>query len=246
MGCLKHPIKERNLDFKWNNGTRVNTVTRDMIKKMSEAGCYFMQFGVESGSQRILDEVMNKGITIKETEDCFKWCRESGIITGANIMLGSPTETRYDLYLTYKLLKKIEPDFISTYITNPLPGTYLYDYAKSKKLIKTSDLTKLQRHTTGTMKRKIDDEELDKYTKLLWYISAKRQTKNIISPFKENKIIKHNLNREISILKSNSTLFLKNLIRKPITLLAMRKYELLELNKTVKTLMNHEKPKNNL
>ncbi len=238
-------IKERNLDFNWNNGTRVNTVTRDIIKKMSEAGCYFTQFGVESGSQRILDKIMNKGITIKQTKNAFKWCHEFGIITGANIMIGSPTETRYDLYLTYKLLKQIKPDIISAYVTNPLPGTYLYDYAKSKNLIKTNDLTKLQRHSTGTMKREIDDEDIEKYTKLLWYLSVKRQTKNILSPFKKNKILKHSLKREINLLKTNPTHFMKNLIRKPVTSLAIRKYELLEHNKTVKMLMNHEKPKNN-
>jgi radical SAM superfamily enzyme YgiQ (UPF0313 family) len=231
-------IKERKLDIPWYIGTRVNTVTKEILQKMKDSGCYFIQFGVESGSQRILDEIMQKGITLKQTKDCFKWCHKVGILTNANIMIGSPTETRHDIFLTYKLLKELEPEYISAYITNPLPGTYLYDIAKSKKLLKTEDISQLERHGKGTMKRELDDDELEKYIKLFWGLAEQQKIRNILDFYKKKHILKCSLKRDASILKSNPLSFFKNMIRKPITVLALIKYNLIQKHKTITLLEN--------
>ena len=229
-------IKERNLDILWYISTRVNTVTKKMLQKMKDSGCYFIQFGVESGSQRILDDIMHKGITVKETKDCFRWCREVGIMTNANIMIGSPTETRYDIFLTYKLLKKIEPDYISTYVTNPLPGTYLYEIAKSKNWLKTDDISKLERHGMDTMERELSTDELEKYMKLFWCLAEQQKIKNSLGFHSKKYIIKCSLKRDISILRTNPIYFFKNILQKPITVLALIKYNLFQKHKTIKLL----------
>lgn len=235
-------LKKRKIDIKWNLGTRVNTVTRDMLKKMGSVGCYFIQFGVESGSQRILDDVMHKGITVKQTKDCFKWCNEAGIIGSANIMIGSPSETRYDIYLTYKLLKEIDPGFISAYITNPIPGTHLYSIAKSKKWVNTNDFSKLNRHGKGTMKRELEDAEIEKYIKLFWALYEQKLIKNTLQIHKNGHFAKYSFKREASLLKQNPLYFTKNTILKPMTAIALIKYYIFKHPQIMKTLMNHDDP----
>lgn len=234
-------LKERNLNINWNISTRVNMISREMLKKMAEAGCYFIQFGVESGSQRILDEILNKGIKVEQTKDCFKWCHEAGIIASANVMIGSPSETRSEILSTYELLKEIDPGFISTSITNPLPGTYLYDIAKSKNLIKTNDLAKFGRHSKGTMKREISDDEIERYIKLFWVLYEEKLIKNTLQLNKKKHFIKYSYKREASILKCNPGYFLKNLIQKPMTLMALIKYHILEYSETMKLIRNQSK-----
>ncbi|MDI6903111.1 MAG: radical SAM protein [Methanocellales archaeon] len=155
---------ERDLDIEWIAGTRVDTVDKEMLKLMKKSGCIFITFGVESGSQRILDEIMNKRITIKQVRDAFRSCNEEGIAAMANFMIGSPTETKEDLEMSLELMKEILPDSIATYITNPLPGTHLYDYAMEKCLITTTDLSRIDRHAVGTLKREhLTDKKIDDF-----------------------------------------------------------------------------------
>jgi radical SAM superfamily enzyme YgiQ (UPF0313 family) len=70
-------IIERKLNIKWNCGTRVDMLTKELLLKMREAGCVSVWSGVESGSQKVLD-AMHKGITIEQTMRVYKWIRELG------------------------------------------------------------------------------------------------------------------------------------------------------------------------
>jgi len=74
--------KVKPLNIKWDADTRVNNVDREMLQAMKNAGCKKLSFGVESGSQRIL-QLIKKGITIKQIKDAFNMCHEIGIETAA-------------------------------------------------------------------------------------------------------------------------------------------------------------------
>ncbi len=131
-------IKERKIDIAWNIRTRVNTVDEEILKVLKQAGCQRIHYGVEAGTQKILN-VLRKGITIEQVEKAFRMTKEAGIQTAAYFMIGSPTETKEDILQTIKFMKKINPDYIHVTITTPFPATDLYAMALKEKVI-TNDV----------------------------------------------------------------------------------------------------------
>jgi radical SAM superfamily enzyme YgiQ (UPF0313 family) len=112
----------------------VNTITEEMLEAMKDAGCVCISFGVESGSEKILD-FYQKTINHDQTIKAFKMCHKYGIEPTANIMLGAPMETIDDLEKTYQLMKKIKPDDIAVYFVTAVPGRHIYDYAVENDLL---------------------------------------------------------------------------------------------------------------
>jgi len=105
---------------------RVNGLTEEVIKELSEAGCQEMWLGAESGSELILAE-MNKGIQLEQSIRVFEWCREYGISTRAYLLLGSPSETHETIEETRQFVHRLKPDTASATILAPYPGT-LHSY----------------------------------------------------------------------------------------------------------------------
>lgn len=111
----------------WGCQSRVNTIDEEMIGVMKKGGCRQIDFGVESGSQRILDEIIGKKITTKQVEKAFELSRKHHIRTLANFMIALPTETMDEFRMTEELADKIKSDVYIFSIATPLPGTRLYD-----------------------------------------------------------------------------------------------------------------------
>ncbi|MDO9543462.1 MAG: radical SAM protein [Kiritimatiellia bacterium] len=110
----------------WGCQSRVDTVTDDLLKIFKECGCVQIDYGVESGSPRILTTVIKKGTNPDQIRNAFKLTKKHGIRTLANIMIGLPTETLKDLWQTQKIVADIQPDVTVVSIATPLPGTELY------------------------------------------------------------------------------------------------------------------------
>lgn len=121
-------IRRRKLDIIWNCQGRVNTSTEDVLRKIVKAGCVQIEYGVESGSQRILD-LAKKQITVKQIEDAFRLGKKFKIRSGANFVIGFPTETKEDIELTRKLAMKIKADLYDFFILVPYPGTEIQNIA---------------------------------------------------------------------------------------------------------------------
>lgn len=226
-------IKQRGVNIPLVIGTRVDCLDKETIKRLKDIGVYFIQFGVESGSPRILEDIMDKRITIEQVKKTFKLCNDAGIITSANFMFGSPTETKKDILMSYNLLKEIDADYVASFITNPIPGTYLYDFAKEKNLILTDDFSKISRHSIGTMKRELSDETIEKYLKLFWYETYKNRTINILRPWRKPHLWKYSLKRDFAKLKISPSDFIKDVLIRPITVLAIIKYHLFQKRKVL-------------
>ena len=123
-------IIKRGVKMRWDIRTRVNVVNEELIKKMAQAGCDRIHFGVESGNPRVV-RVMNKGTSIKQVEDAFALCKKYKVKTLAYFMLGNPTETFDDVKDTLALARKIKPDFMQMTILSPFPATkYYLDWLK--------------------------------------------------------------------------------------------------------------------
>jgi len=116
---------KRNYNLTWCCLSRVDCMTLKIAKLMKKSGCHMISFGVESGSQTILN-VMKKNVKIKDIVKTFEICKKAGMHTKASFIFGAPKETEETINETQKLLKIIRPDYIWLFIMTPLPGTELY------------------------------------------------------------------------------------------------------------------------
>jgi radical SAM superfamily enzyme YgiQ (UPF0313 family) len=128
-------IINKKLDIGWDIRVRVDSVDEEMLKKLKQAGCERIHYGVEAGTEKIL-KVLRKGITLEQAEYAFKLTKKIGISTLAYFMIGSPTETKDDILQTIEFAKRLNPDFVHITITTPFPATYIYKKALEEKIIK--------------------------------------------------------------------------------------------------------------
>jgi len=127
-------IQKRKLTIAWDVRTRVDTVDEEIIQIMKKANCQRIHYGVEAGTQKILD-VLRKGINLKQIEKAFKITKKNNIQTVGYFMIGSPNETKKDILKTIKLAKKLNPDFVHISITTPFPATDLYYLGLKKNIL---------------------------------------------------------------------------------------------------------------
>lgn len=113
----------------WDCITRANLVDRELLQKMKEAGCWGMHFGVEGGTQKLIDSV-KKDTTLEIIKNAFTLCREIGIETRGYFMVGMPGSTPEDDLATIEYAKDIDPDWAQFTIATPYPGTELFNEAE--------------------------------------------------------------------------------------------------------------------
>jgi radical SAM superfamily enzyme YgiQ (UPF0313 family) len=113
-------------------------VTKELLLKMREAGCIAVWFGIESGSQRVVDAI-GKGFSIAQTMRAFEWTHEVGLRTIAGVILGFPGETKESAWEIIRFVEKINPDDVGYYVATPYPGTPLYDMVKENGWLKITD-----------------------------------------------------------------------------------------------------------
>lgn len=124
---LCREIIARGLKIKWSCNTRANTVDRDLLAHMKEAGCQLILIGVESGDERFRNEVVNKKITNQDISRMRQWCRELKIPLGCYLMLGFPGETMEEIGKTVRFAKDYDMDLMSIHTTTVYPGSRLHD-----------------------------------------------------------------------------------------------------------------------
>ena len=125
---------ERNYGLYFNCLSRVDSVNREILQKLTRTGCYLMRYGVESGNPEMLNR-MHKDVTIDQIKRAFELTKEAGISSSASFIIGHPGETKQSVKDTINLAKKINPILAHFFIAIPLPGTELYDIAMEKNLI---------------------------------------------------------------------------------------------------------------
>ena len=99
------------------------TSQEEKVKALAEAGCKEVRIGIESGNERVRNEVYGKHATNAQIRESFRFFRKYGINTIAYNMLGGPTETKEMLWQTYCFNKELDPNKPIFFIFRPLPGT---------------------------------------------------------------------------------------------------------------------------
>ncbi|MDP2729851.1 MAG: radical SAM protein [Dehalococcoidales bacterium] len=131
--AIAERMMQKGLSMHWTCETRVNLVDRELLCQLKRAGCYAIAYGIESGSQEILDTI-DKNITLEQVEETINLNREVGLQTIGYFMIGSPGETPETIRQTIQFAKKLKLDFAQFAITTPFPGTKLHDlYLNGKK-----------------------------------------------------------------------------------------------------------------
>ena len=120
---------EEKLDFTWGCYSRCDTVNPKILKLMKISGCWRIAYGIETGSQEILD-VLRKKETLEQMENAARWTREAGIRAKGFFMIGNPLETEKTLERSVQFMKKLDlDDFHATYLS-PMPGSEIYQRAQ--------------------------------------------------------------------------------------------------------------------
>lgn len=117
----------------WGCHGRVDTAKDDRLEIMAQSGCDWLGFGVESGSQRVLD-LMRKRTTTAKALDAVNRTRKHGIYANATFIYGYPGEDDESLVETMRFCVEAGLPF-SPFFATPYPGTELYDQAKAAGLI---------------------------------------------------------------------------------------------------------------
>jgi anaerobic magnesium-protoporphyrin IX monomethyl ester cyclase len=128
-------VKKR--DLLWRvGGMRVNTITSDLIRQMKEAGCVAIFYGMESGSQKMLD-VMEKVTKVEQNYNAVKWMAESNVFTIVQLIIGMPGETPETIKETSRFSSFFveqspnnNPNLLSINFAQALPGTSLYEMGR--------------------------------------------------------------------------------------------------------------------
>jgi radical SAM superfamily enzyme YgiQ (UPF0313 family) len=118
-------LTDAGLNIKYKISSRVDCIDDEICQYLKSSGCYRIYFGVESGSQKVLD-YLEKGITIHHIKTAFKAAHKYDIDCCAYIMIGVPSETEEDIRLTMSLIKDIKPNHLHCSICTPMPRTYFY------------------------------------------------------------------------------------------------------------------------
>ena len=121
---------DRNYDLIWKNiNLAAWTMDYELLKIMKQSGCYQITISPESGSERVLKEIIHKPVKKQHSIDVVKWCNELDLEVEADFVIGFPGETWEEIRQTTDFAEKLNADAVKFAIATPFPGTELFERA---------------------------------------------------------------------------------------------------------------------
>lgn len=121
-------VHKYELNLNWHCESRIDVMTPELLEEMAKAGCNAIQFGIESGSQQVLDKI-NKGIDLEYAKKIIDAAYKNKIILVLSFMLGHYCDTNETMQKTVdfinEIYEKYKPEIALSYNT-PFPGTWQY------------------------------------------------------------------------------------------------------------------------
>lgn len=118
-------IIKRGLKVSWTARSRIDTVDKDLLGIMAEAGCNTLMYGIETGDPAML-RALKKHTDLGLVPGVVKMTKESGIKTLGFFMIGSPGETAQSAQKTIQFSKTLDLDYIQVTKLTPFPNTDIY------------------------------------------------------------------------------------------------------------------------
>jgi magnesium-protoporphyrin IX monomethyl ester (oxidative) cyclase len=201
-------IIEKRIKIGWEtpNGVRADCLNLNLLQKMKKSGCQSVFFGVESGDQQILSNIICKSLDLNRVLEVAKICKEIGLKTGGFYIIGFPGEKKESMQRTVDFALKLKRDFdvgMHLFFATPSYGTRLYDECKAKGYIK-DDLSwnsfAEARQARGmplistddftpTEVKEIADKALEEYKKLSLINHIKNPRKTLKTVFDQPQLI---------------------------------------------------------
>lgn len=126
----------RKLDIKWStpNGIAHWTLDKPTIKKMYEAGCYRVTFGIESGNPETR-EFLGKPYSLSQAKELIEYANNIGMWTICTNIIGFPYEKMNSIKDTIEFAKKCGTDFATFFLLIPQPTSDVYNYFRKENLL---------------------------------------------------------------------------------------------------------------
>lgn len=124
----------------WAIESRIDTVNPAALRKLGKSGCKYIQFGIESGVQAILNSI-NKGITVPQIRQILGAAKEAGIQAACSVMLGHPDDTWDTAQETIRFSQELQEEYgvvVSFAVATPFPGTAMFRQAAELGLVMCS------------------------------------------------------------------------------------------------------------
>ena len=123
--CKK--IVDSGLKFKWCCNSRVDTIDEEMLEWMNKAGCWMVMYGIETGSDKILNNVKKGGTaTVEKARLAVSWAKKHKIKVWGYFIIGLPGETKATIEETIRFSKELPLDMVNFSVGAPYPGTEFY------------------------------------------------------------------------------------------------------------------------
>jgi radical SAM superfamily enzyme YgiQ (UPF0313 family) len=107
--------------IKWGAPGCIKDVDKEVLQAMKDSGCLLLSFGVESGNQRVLDNVIKKKFKVEYAKQVMRWASEVKLRTWCFFMIGMPGETREEIFDTIELAKTIDTNMVMFSVGVPQP-----------------------------------------------------------------------------------------------------------------------------
>ncbi len=128
-------MKDLNLKWCTPNGLMFNTLDKEMIKSMAESGAYQFSFAIESGSERVLKEIIHKKVDLEKVKGLVEEAHKYDISVHGMFLTGFPGEKKEEIMQTLDFPFRAGFDSVSLFIVNPLPGSDLYRECTDKNYL---------------------------------------------------------------------------------------------------------------
>lgn len=203
-------IIEKHIKFNWEtpNGIRADYLTRELLEKMKKSGCQSVFFGIESGDQYVLDNIIDKRLNLKTVVEVAKMCKEIGISTAAFYIIGFPGEKKEHMLRTVELALKLKKEYdvgMLLHVATPSLGTRLYKECKEKGYIQgelTSRAFAQVRQTRGMPLINTEDFTANEVKEIAMMAVQRYKRLSMINYFKNPwKTLKTALNHPKIVLK---------------------------------------------
>ncbi len=114
---------------------RADIFDEETVRLVKEMNTVFIEFGIESGTQRILDILKDGKVRLEDVRRSVALCKQYGIKVGGTFIIGTPGETETEMLATLEFIKSLQLDKFSFFTLNPYPGTPIWDYAVENHLL---------------------------------------------------------------------------------------------------------------
>lgn len=174
---------QHRLGVQWCCSTRADGVSEGLLRKMRDAGCTLIHYGVESGDQTMVDHI-NKKLKLEQVERAVRQTQKLGMEALAFFMFGLPGETARQMAETSRFARKLNPDYVSYHIFTPYPCTTAFEEigAPAQPLFPTSSGQTDEAELSRVVKRAMLDFYLRpafalRYAKNVWRRGILNQAK---------------------------------------------------------------------